>query len=96
MSKKIRYTICFLCIMATILIVTGAILELKELISEEELFNVADDSDYFKVVFNLNGATNIDNKSVRCKNNNGKCSVTLRRYEAAGSYLPLRYRSPWL
>ena len=77
LDNKYKKTIISLCCIAVILIITGLILTLKNFMREEQLLNVADDSEYFKIVFYLNGATNIDNKVSRCKINNNRCNITL-------------------
>ena len=77
LDSKYKKTIISLCSIAVILIITGMALTLKELMKEEELLNVADDPEYFRIVFNLNGATSIDNKVSKCKINNNHCTITL-------------------
>lgn len=73
-TKKI--ITCFL-IFGIVLILAGAVFYLKELMNQENLFNVADDGSTYKIVFNLNGATMIENKIVRCKKNSSGCQVML-------------------
>ena len=77
LDNKYKYTVISLCSVAVILIITGLVLTLKDLMKEEELLNVADDPGYFRAVFYLNGATSIDSKIVRCKIDNNNCSITL-------------------
>ena len=61
-----------------IFILTGAILTLKDLMSEEsDMLNVADDPGYYKIVFNLNGASSIEHKIAKCKIENGVCNIVL-------------------
>lgn len=76
MNRVFKKIVFVLCIIASILIITGLVLTVKDLIAEEALFNVADES-YYRITFNLNGASSIDSKSVRCKIKDDKCSVTL-------------------
>lgn len=77
MKRSIKIIVITLCTIASILIVTGIILSVKEYISENELiFNVADEN-YYRIVFNLNGATSIEHKIVKCKINNNSCNVIL-------------------
>ena len=77
LDNKYKYTVITLCSIAVILIITGFGLILKELMAEEELLNVADDPDYHKIVFNLNGATSIEEKVAKCKIKNTRCDITL-------------------
>ena len=64
-------------IIASFLITTGIILSVREYINENEvLFNVADE-DHYRIVFNLNGATSIEHKIVKCKIENNSCNVVL-------------------
>ena len=75
-----RYTKIFvrtLCIIATLLIGFGLGLTLKDLMNKEDMMNIADEVGYYKVVFNLNGASKIEHKAVRCKIDGDSCSVTL-------------------
>lgn len=73
-NKSIIYT---LCIVATILIVIGAFLTLKDFLAEEDMLNVADTPGYYRITFNLNGASMIEYKSLRCKEKNGSCTLVL-------------------
>ena len=73
-NKSIIYT---LCIIATILIVTGAVLTLKDFLDEEDMLNMADTPGYYRITFNLNGASMIEYKSLRCKEKNGSCKLVL-------------------
>ena len=73
-SKKVIFYISFVGI---ILIVAGLVLSIKELMSEEDLLNMADDGVNNRVFFNLNGATEIDARYVKCKKGENGCSVTL-------------------
>ena len=77
MNKKYKYTVISLFCIAGILIITGLALTLKDFMNEEELLNVADDPNYYKIVFNLNGATSIENKVSKCKIKNSSCSIIL-------------------
>jgi hypothetical protein len=77
MNKNYKISVITLFSIAAILIITGLALTLKDLMKEEELLNVADDPDYYKIVFNLNGATSIENKVSKCKINNNSCSIIL-------------------
>ncbi len=77
MKREIKLIVYTLSIIAAILISVGLGMTLKEYIEKENLYNVADDADYYKVTFNLNGATRIEHKSVRCKASSTGCSVTL-------------------
>lgn len=77
MNRKYKMTVISLCSIAVILIGIGLALTLKDFMKEEELLNVADDPDYFRIVFNLNGATSIENKVSKCKINNNRCTITL-------------------
>lgn len=81
MNRSIKFIVITLCIIATILICSGLGLSLKELMDNEDMFNVADEPGYYKVVFNLNGATKIEHKAVRCKIENNSCTVTLPNAE---------------
>ena len=77
-TKTIVYTIS---IIATILIITGFVFYLKQLMDEEDMLNVADEPGYYKVVFNLNGASMIEHKAIRCKIKDTSCTVTLPKCE---------------
>ncbi len=77
MNKNYKISVITLFSIAAILIITGLALTLKDLMKEEELLNVADDPDYYKIIFNLNGATSIENKVSKCKINNNSCSIIL-------------------
>ena len=73
-SKIVFFCLGLLCI---ILLITGGYFVLKELQESEYLFNIADDAEHFKVVFRLNGATNIDKNVVRCQIEGNSCKVKL-------------------
>lgn len=77
MNKKTKVLISIICIIATIFIIIGGGLTLKELMIEEDMLNIADDPAYLKVTFNPNGATMVDSKSIRCKIIDASCSITL-------------------
>ncbi len=77
LDNKHKITVISLGSIAVILIIIGMILTLKDLMHEEELLNVADDPDYYKIIYNLNGATSIEHKVSKCKINNNKCTITL-------------------
>ena len=77
MNSDIKKFVMTLCIIASLLITLGIILSLREYINENEIFfNVADE-DHYRIVFNLNGATSIEHKIVKCKINNNSCDVIL-------------------
>ena len=46
-------------------------------ITMNNMFNVADDPSYYRIVFNLNGASSIEHKIARCKVDNNICSLVL-------------------
>ncbi len=77
MDNKNKKIVHVLFIIAAILIIVGLGLTLKDMMDKEDMLNVADDPNYYKAVFSLNGASMIEHKSVRCKIVDGKCSVTL-------------------
>ncbi len=77
MNKTVKKTVITISSIAVILIITGLVLTLKELMNEEELLNVADDPSYYRVVINLNGATSVEHKISKCKIDKNTCSVTL-------------------
>lgn len=77
MKKGAKKIVVFLCIIATILISIGLGLTLKEFMDEEDMFNVGDDEEHYKVTFYLNGSNMIEHKAVRCKIKNNSCTVTL-------------------
>ena len=77
MNSKIKRIVYTLCITATILIITGLALTLKQLMEEEDMLNVADEPGYYRISFNLNGSNMIEYKSLRCKSKDGSCSLTL-------------------
>ena len=87
MNKVAKRMISFLCIIAVILIVTGLALTLKDLMASEDLYNVADDQSFYKVEFNLNGASMIEHKSVKCKISVDSCSVTLPKASRDGGII---------
>ena len=77
MNKTVKKTVIVLSSVAVILIITGLFLTLQNLMAEEDLLNVADDPSYYRVILNLNGATSVENKIVKCKIENNTCTVTL-------------------
>ena len=77
MNRSTKRIVYALCIVAFILISIGLGLSLKELMIGEDMFNMADDSGYYKATFNRNGAHDIEFIGVRCKISNGACTVTL-------------------
>ena len=77
MNRKVKIIVYSLCIIAAILISIGLGIALKEFIESENMYNVADDVDYYKATFYLNGSNRIEHKSVRCKIADGGCMVTL-------------------
>lgn len=78
MNRSIKIIIITLCIIASIFVLSGVILTVRDFIFDDEgLISIADDSNYYKVVFNLNGATSIDNKIIKCKVKNNTCNVIL-------------------
>ena len=77
MRRNIKFIVVVLCVIASLLITTGIILSVREYINENEvLFNVADE-DHYRVVFNLNGATSVEHKIVKCKIEKNSCNVVL-------------------
>ncbi len=80
MNRSYKRTVLFLSLMGTILIITGLGLTLKDFMDNEELFNVADDPEYNRVIIKLNGATSVGEKVIKCKiNNDNTCSIVLPR-----------------
>ncbi len=77
MKRSIKITVRTLVVLATILIITGLSLTLKELMDAEEQLNVGDDTGYYKAILNLNGATSVDSKVLKCKIVDDKCTVVL-------------------
>ena len=77
MNKKIKTIVISLCSVAIIFIITGLVLILKDFMIEEDLLNVADDTSYYRIVFNLNGASSIENKISKCKIDGNTCSIVL-------------------
>ena len=87
MNRKLKFFVYTLCIIATILISIGLAITLKEFIENENQYNVADDVNYYKVTFNLNGATRIDHKMVHCRVSNNGCKVTLPIAERVDGFI---------
>lgn len=58
------------------LIIFG-ITNIKKLNNKSYYYNVADSSNYYTAKFDLNGASFIDTKFIRCKIENNRCYVTL-------------------
>ena len=77
LDKKHKITVISLSCIAVILIIIGMIFTLKELMNEEELLNVADDPGYYKIIFNLNGASSLEHKVSKCKITNNECNIVL-------------------
>ena len=77
MKKNIKNTIVFLCSLAFILIAIGLLFSVKDLMRNEDMFNIGDDGSYYKAVFNLNGATLIEYKIAKCKIDNNTCNIVL-------------------
>ena len=67
MGNKTKKIFIMFIVIGIILILIGAGLTLKKLMDEEsDMLNVADDPSYYRIVFNLNGATSIEHKFMRC------------------------------
>ncbi len=79
MDSSIKKIVKTLCIIASILIVVGLGLTLKSFLDEEgDIFNVADDPSYHRIVFHLNGASSIENKVAKCKiGKDNSCTISL-------------------
>ena len=77
MKNSVKIIVKTLCIIATILIIVGLGLSLKELMIAEDLINVADDPSYYRVNISLNGASSVDSRIVKCKINNNSCNIVL-------------------
>lgn len=83
-SKKVMFYLSFVGI---VLIIAGLVLSIKELMAEEDLLNVADDGVNNRIIFNLNGATEIDERYVKCKKTENGCSVTLPNAKRDGGFV---------
>ena len=77
MNRKSRNIVYTLCTLAAILLMIGLALILKDLMDTEDMLNMADDPSYYKAVFNLNGASSIENRGLRCRIIDGSCTITL-------------------
>ena len=77
MRHSTKRIFTYLMIFGIILILIGAGITLKNLMDGESLFDFADDGSNNKIVFNLNGASKIDSKTVRCKADVNGCQVNL-------------------
>ena len=83
-SKKVIFYLSFV---GVALIIAGLVLSIKQLMAEEDLLNMADDGVNNRVFFNLNGATEIDERYVKCKKSENGCSVTLPVAKRSGGYV---------
>ncbi len=77
MNKKTRIVIIILCVCGSLLISTGLILQLKAMDERVYYLINPDNSNYYTVKINLNGASSVENKYLRCKIEQGGCYVTL-------------------
>ena len=78
MKNRIHLIVFILCIIASILLVVGGSLTLKELKEREQgIINNPDNKNNLYLSFDLNGASSIDQKRVSCEIVDGGCSVIL-------------------
>ena len=75
MNKK--RLIIFICVLFMLLLAAFSIFGIKKLDKETYYYSVADSSNYYTVKFDLNGASFIDTKILRCKIEGNGCYVTL-------------------
>ncbi len=77
MGSSYKKIAMYSCLCGILLLIVGGVIILKIMMENEGLFDLADDSSYYKIVFNLNGANMIEHKSVRCIAKEEGCEVTL-------------------
>ena len=72
-----KHLVITICVLLMLSIVVVSILSFKKLNNDSYYYNVADSSSFYTVRVDLNGASSIDNKLLKCKIENNGCYVTL-------------------
>lgn len=77
MNNRNHLIVFILCIVASLLIVIGGVLTLKELKEKENNINNPDNSKYNVVTIELNGATSVLENKIKCEVEKTGCFITL-------------------
>ena len=77
MNNRNHLIVFILCIVAALLIIVGGTLTLKELKDKEKIINNPDNNTFNTVTIELNGASSVESKKLKCEVEKTGCFVTL-------------------